>query len=485
MGKHEHFYFNESIFDLNKTLYDRFNELLGLATELKNICIKGEQYKRGFTQIAGDIWVSFFVHEPIKKSQLQKATSHYDLIDTLNSLSEFKEWLRYTQLDTLLSVLATIIICEQLVATFEQDEKAKKNAIERNSVERKRDYAANRLLQLDDTHSKFQQQASLHMLKQAEDEIEQKQTENQKIIERFKKRLPTFLQDGQITMLNNKEIISTFCTLDGTKIENVPLKEQFLLAEQLSQQETLIKVAEMAGRFKKIAQKKFKTSSNLTMERKAMTLGNQISNVIPLDLANYILPQSRVDFLKRLAEAQTITFDNRNKQKLGKGPIIICLDESSSMKTIHLESKAFCLALLFLAKRQKRDLAIIPFSSDIGETFYFLKGHASTEKIVAFSNSFLGGGTNFEKPLRKALNILLESKFNNADIIFITDGTSFLSTNFINEFSKIKKKRNFECTSIVLTNLFNAVDLNVVNRFSDHIIEVNDLLEAEEVFTIT
>lgn len=154
------------------------------------------------------------------------------------------------------------------------------------------------------------------------------------------------------------------------------------------------------------------------------------------------------------------------------------------MTSIKAESKAFCLALLMIAKRQKRDFAIIPFSSDVGEVQLFMKGRSSTDQLIRYSKQFLGGGTNYEKPLRESLNILAQSKFNKADLLFVTDGFSFLPTDFINEFNLIKQKRQFECTSIVLTRPPITVDLNSLHRFSDKIIEATDLIEAADVFSI-
>jgi hypothetical protein len=66
----------------------------------------------------------------------------------------------------------------------------------------------------------------------------------------------------------------------------------------------------------------------------------------------------------------------------------------------------------------------------------------------------------------------------------VTDGSSFLSSQFIEEFNQCKQKRKFECVAIVLTNLVNTIDLKVVNKFSDRVVEVNDLFEAEDVFLL-
>ncbi|WP_274307113.1 vWA domain-containing protein [Solibacillus daqui] len=220
------------------------------------------------------------------------------------------------------------------------------------------------------------------------------------------------------------------------------------------------------------------------MERKNISIGHEVSRLLPIELANYVMDHSKKDFLRRFSESQTLVFDTKGKDRKGKGPIIICMDESSSMTSIKEHSKAFCIALLTIAKKQKRDFAIIPFASTVGDVQVFRKGQATTQDLLTFSNSFLGGGTNYEQPLRESLNILLQSEFNEADILFVTDGSSFLSTHFIDEFNATKKKKQFECTAVILTNLFNTVDVNLVNKFSDRVIEVNELFDAGDVFVL-
>lgn len=154
------------------------------------------------------------------------------------------------------------------------------------------------------------------------------------------------------------------------------------------------------------------------------------------------------------------------------------------MTSIKEQSKAFCIALLMIARNQKRDFAIIPFATKLGEVKIFLKGQATTQELIEFSNSFLGGGTNYEHPLRESLDILLKSEFKKADVLFVTDGSSYLSSSFIQQFLQAKKEKQFECTAIVLTNFYNAVDLTVVKKFSDRVIEVGELFEADEAFAL-
>ena len=488
----ERIFFQQSIFDIDQSVFNRFNELLYMAPYLEKVCVEGEYLLNGFIQIAGDIWVSFYQPHHSFVNQHAVSNMHKELIIHFFNLDEYRSWYSLTQMDPLLSVLTTTMICEQLVKRLKDDAEVKKEALQRKIAQRKIEHAQQRMADIDVEHpsefektqQKFIQQSSQRMIDSANQEIIDSNKHASKVIQQFTYTMHETLTEGVKDVEKQKAAIISLSTIDGKKLEQVPLKEQFDIAEHLSSHEVIQLVAEMTGRFKKIAKKKMKTLSKMTMEQKNITIGSELARTIPLELANYMIPQGKADFLRRYAESQTFIFDNKGKETKGKGPIIICIDESSSMMSIRAESKAFCLALLMIAKRQKRDFAIIPFSSDIGEPQIFKKGKTSTEMITKFSSTFLGGGTNYEEPLRESLNILSRSQFNEADILFVTDGSSFLPSSFIEEFTSIKKKRKFECTSIVLTNLINTVDLSIVERFSDHTIEVKNLFEAEAVFAI-
>lgn len=293
------------------------------------------------------------------------------------------------------------------------------------------------------------------------------------------------LADSTREVKQQRKAIQLIGTADGKKMQQVAMSDQLKLAEQLQHNDSLKKIAELVGRFKKIAQKKQKTKQRQTLARQNVTIGQEVARLLPIEMANFITPSSKLDFLRRYAEQQAFIFDTKGKDRRGRGPIILCMDESSSMTTIKEQSKAFCLALLMIARRQKRDFALIPFASNIGEIQIFAKGKATTDDFIRLSNCFLGGGTNYEKPLRASLDILAQSHFKSADIIFVTDGTSFLPSAFVEEFNQVKRAKRFLCTAVVLTNLFNTVDLKVVERFSDKVIEVNELFEADEAFALS
>lgn len=454
---------------------------------LRECCLEGEQMLPGFTNLVGDCWTAFFALQPQVKDVMEQDAIQHDFIINLLKNEAYRRWHTLTKGDELLSVLTAVGVVEQMIATLQKSQVMQ----QQRAAEHVKELIQNQLNQLRKSQSgtTLSDEARYHQYHLQKD-IEKENKRIRQAREELKNQINQFddvsissiITSNKSKVLHTKNAIVAVGTMDGKKVEQLLLTDQFELVEKIRAHKSLLLIAEMVGRFKKIAHKKHKMKEKQTMARQNISIGQEVSRLLPSELANFILPSSKLDFLRRYGEQQTFIFDTKGKEKNGRGPIIICMDESSSMNAIKEQSKAFCITLLMIARQQKRDFAIIPFASGVGEVQLFKRGQATSQQIMDFSERFLGGGTNYEHPLREALNILLKNEFNKADILFVTDGSSFLPTSFIDEFNEIKKQKQFECSAIVLTNLFNAVDLTLVERFSDHIMEVNELFEAEDAF---
>src|SRR4051812_32768078 len=133
-----------------------------------------------------------------------------------------------------------------------------------------------------------------------------------------------------------------------------------------------------------------------------------------------------------------------------------------------------------IARKQKRDFALITFSTS-AEVKVFPKGKSTTNDIIKLVGDFLGGGTNFYEPLKKSLSLIEESRFKQADIVFVTDGQANLPAEFIEEFRRTKDKKKFECLSVLIGG---EVDIDTVEKFSDRIIAADDFMAADAALSI-
>ena len=72
------------------------------------------------------------------------------------------------------------------------------------------------------------------------------------------------------------------------------------------------------------------------------------------------------------------------------------------------------------------------------------------EDKIAAAECFLDGGTNFETPLREALRLMDSEGFEQADLVFITDGSCELSPEFSEEIRARQMANRFSVTGILL-----------------------------------
>jgi uncharacterized protein with von Willebrand factor type A (vWA) domain len=118
-------------------------------------------------------------------------------------------------------------------------------------------------------------------------------------------------------------------------------------------------------------------------------------------------------FYRKFAERGLMQYDLIGHEPEGQGPIIIAIDESGSKMTDYggmtgeVWSKAVILALLSIARLQKRGLAVIHFSGpDDLRLDLFSKREATPAEVIACAGFFFNGGTVFEPWMKKALELV-------------------------------------------------------------------------------
>lgn len=213
--------------------------------------------------------------------------------------------------------------------------------------------------------------------------------------------------------------------------------------------------------------------------------GDDLGRIIPSELASLGNPLLKTDFKKRFIEGRLLQYSL--KEEKGRGPLVICLDGSSSMEgNKELWSKGVCLTLLDIAKRERRKFCVIVFSSGGAPLRVFESGagEGSTgwgmkeKDIFELAEYFPGGGTNFEEPLNRALDVLGESSFRRGDIVFITDGEAGVGDAWLENFKRERERLGFKVYS-VLIDLSERESWGTLATFSDKVTSVTKLTSQE------
>lgn len=91
------------------------------------------------------------------------------------------------------------------------------------------------------------------------------------------------------------------------------------------------------------------------------------------------------------------------------------------------------------------------------------------------AETFLDGGTNFQAPMKKAVHLIKEDGFENADIVFITDGECCLSENYQKELRQEQAMRRFTVTGVLLDKGTPSMDFSL-RPFCQNIYRTSQLL---------
>lgn len=155
------------------------------------------------------------------------------------------------------------------------------------------------------------------------------------------------------------------------------------------------------------------------------------------------------------------------------------LDESGSAEEAAPWCKAVALALLDIAMRDHRRFAMIHFSGKGHfKTDLFIPQQYDREDVLRAAELFLNGGTDYTTPLQEALRLMEEDGFENADMVFITDGACELPQNFRERLSQEQAKRGFHITGVLLDQDGGAFEFSLA-AFCDEIIRTSELTREQ------
>lgn len=240
--------------------------------------------------------------------------------------------------------------------------------------------------------------------------------------------------------------------------------ENAALLEQVRANQKLRDIAKYLGRFREIvAQGKKNTYAYGRGEKYSLELGNDITRALTSELAMLAAPITVPLFLRKYQKKQIKQYQRREPVYKGMGDIICCLDESGSTKgDAEAWGKAVALALLDIAADRSRSFALIHFSgSGNCKTDIFRPDQYTLKDKTAAAECFLDGGTDYVTPLTEAIRLMETERFENADVVFITDGFCELPKEFADVLSQKQQELSFRITGILLDIDIGAGDFSL------------------------
>ncbi|MFZ0657654.1 MAG: VWA domain-containing protein, partial [Candidatus Binataceae bacterium] len=265
--------------------------------------------------------------------------------------------------------------------------------------------------------------------------------------------------------------------------------ERLELGRHLAKSRKLGELARMVGRMKQDARAiRHKTLERGVAEAYDIERGADLGRMIPSELVAMHHPILAIDFRRRLLESDLLQYRLRDDEQKGKGPMIVCIDVSSSMQgDKELWAKAVGLTLMDIARRGRRLFRAVMFSS--GDTSLRVldlnrerRYQPELAKVIEMAEYFPGGGTDFQQPLDAAVALLEERKLKRGDIVIITDGESQVAPEWLAHLKERKEALQFSIFGVLVD--VGSSELSSLRQFADRITSVKKLSESStrEIF---
>jgi len=206
----------------------------------------------------------------------------------------------------------------------------------------------------------------------------------------------------------------------------LPAQSIRALATKLRSDPRLKQIAQLAGRFARIAATKRRSRVKHGADEIAdIEQGAELGRMLPSELVKLIVPKLRLVFMRNFLERAALQYQLIGNEPLGRGPLVVLLDKSGSMDGPRdTWATAVALALLDHAHREQRTYALLAFDVNVKHEAVVRPGEPLPEAALFTA---CAGGTEISVALHRGLHLVEQSQggaLKKADLVLITDGGS-------------------------------------------------------------
>ena len=211
-------------------------------------------------------------------------------------------------------------------------------------------------------------------------------------------------------------------------------------------------------------------------EKYSIMRGHDLKTLLSGELALLASPATTPLFLRKYNAKGLLQYAKRERVHKGHGDIIVCLDESASTKGENAEwGKALALAVQDICAHEGRKFALIHFSGENElRTDLFLPGQYTADDLLSAAEHFFDGGTDFEAPIREALRLIDEEMFENADILFITDGQCSISDEMAEQLQSAIQDARCSVIGLLLDANYPGMEFSL-KKFCEKILRISEI----------
>lgn len=483
---------------LNQDLFDRrkYDDIYQQAKDLAEIVNGRAVDHPTWENLIQDAYLSLWKAKPKLRGQQEVRPSHvinWMTMDKVMGAGVYEELRTWTRLDDWAAAMGTVSLAVKLAEYFDEQQ----DLLDKQEKVREQEQEIRAAIQsmehfedqpfTDEEIEEFldELEGSIDALMEATEELEDAAGAQVFMLRQA-------VQEGMEEALESAEdvvgLVQNFGTHPG-QWERLDPKARMALAQRLKKSRKLHEIAKMVGRIKRMAVGEWsRRVIHGVDEVYDVSIGKDLEHVLASELV-YLADEDAEDiFWSKYLEGTLLNYKLRGTEKANRGAIICLVDNSGSMAgEQEIWAKGVAMALLEIAKRERRDFYGIHFGSahELLE-WYFPKGDVSLEDALDYAEHFFNGGTDFETPIGRAVDVL-ESQFRDeaatkGDIVMITDGECAVSPEWLTRFYNAKEQLDFKLFGCLI-----GWHSRVLDELSDKFFTIKDITtggDVKEAFTL-
>lgn len=282
--------------------------------------------------------------------------------------------------------------------------------------------------------------------------------------------------------LENLDNVRRSIGLDGAAWNSLDPEERWKFADQFRSEQMQL-VGDMVGKMTRWAMGE-QSRKIIDADHTVVSIetGDNLLKTLPSEFALLGDDYTKYEFYRRYLEKELLQDQMSGADEAGKGPAVICIDQSGSMSGKPIAwAVAVAEAMRRICQKADRDCHVIFFNGYVAKEFNFPKGTGTPHEVLQFLGTRASGGTAFAPALDRAMEVIreqfsddVESK---ADIVFITDGMSNMDGDFLRQFNADREEMNVKVFGIFVGGAsdYAGAPTTVLEQFSNVVIPVQDL----------
>ena len=416
-----------------------------------------------FDGLVDDVFQSLYQYAPTPREDAPEGLAGNKLlVDQLHASQEFENLRNEAFLDQDMSAIGTLMLADNLREQVANDKELKDTLDELNGEGGNKNGEGEEGDQPGDKPSN----------KQGKKPTEEQTKVVRRAIEKATKKAgDQLIEAGQA--------LDSF-GLGEAELTKVPLDERKALIDRLLNNPKLKEIAELVGRLDRIlTTTKMSRVKHGQEEIVDITLSNDLARLTPRELV--MMDEAPEDFARRFANRELITYSLEGQEPVGKGPMVILIDKSASMRGDRDNwATAITFSLMMQAHRDKRDIYYCAFNTRVMRSERYEAGQYNFEDLMKLTEIGPSGGTSFEVAIEHALEACkADIKLREADVVFVTDGTDSIQQRWIDSVNEQKKKQKINIFTILINEYANADDHDL-NKISTKVYGIEDVIKTED-----